>query len=254
MKDTTVSNTNSNVAQRKYKAIIFDIDGTLYDNFFMYLSAPFIYIRHAFWFRHFMKMRRKLRAYMSEIIRDSNTKSILDMTNIIMEKSVEMFSEETGLPLHAAKIILEKCVYTSWIQGVKRVPLRIGMRKILRRLIDNGVKVGVLSDFRVDEKIDYWNLDIYLSAKVCSENHGIFKPDKNIFQLTCDQLGVSLEETVFVGNHLHYDGIGAAKAGMQSLLFYNNVFRNRELRLEHNIISFSTNWGLTKYLKQYSLL
>ena len=59
---------------------------------------------------------------------------------------------------------------------------------------------------------------IPLENVVASGEVGVAKPDARIFELTADHLGVTTAEACYVGDRLHTDAIGAARAGMLGVL------------------------------------
>ncbi len=54
---------------------------------------------------------------------------------------------------------------------------------------------------------------------VISEEVGIEKPDKQVFQVALDKLGVEAENAVMVGNRIDADIVGANRIGMKSVWF-----------------------------------
>jgi FMN phosphatase YigB (HAD superfamily) len=62
-------------------------------------------------------------------------------------------------------------------------------------------------------------LEDYLDVIVISEEVGIEKPDKQIFQVALNKLGVEAENAVMVGNRIDADIVGANRVGMKSVWF-----------------------------------
>jgi len=54
---------------------------------------------------------------------------------------------------------------------------------------------------------------------VVSGDHGYRKPDRRLFQLALDGLGVPAEQTLYIGNDMHRDIYGARQAGMPTVMF-----------------------------------
>jgi putative hydrolase of the HAD superfamily len=54
---------------------------------------------------------------------------------------------------------------------------------------------------------------------VVSGDHGFRKPDRRLFQLALDGLGVAAEQVLYVGNDMYRDIYGAREAGMRTVLF-----------------------------------
>jgi putative hydrolase of the HAD superfamily len=59
----------------------------------------------------------------------------------------------------------------------------------------------------------------YFDPIVVSGDHGYRKPDRRLFQLALDGLGVAPEHTLYIGNDMHRDVFGAREAGMRTVMF-----------------------------------
>lgn len=66
-------------------------------------------------------------------------------------------------------------------------------------------------------KIANLGLAQYFDTVLIAGEVGAAKPDRVIFDTACDDLGVSLHDTVHVGDRLHADAIGARDAGMKGV-------------------------------------
>ena len=58
----------------------------------------------------------------------------------------------------------------------------------------------------------------YFDPIVISGDHGYRKPDRRLFQLALDGMGVAAEHAVYVGNDMHRDIFGAREAGMTTVM------------------------------------
>ena len=52
-----------------------------------------------------------------------------------------------------------------------------------------------------------------------SGDHGFRKPDRRLFQIALDGMGVAAENTLYVGNDMHRDIYGARETGMNTVMF-----------------------------------
>ena len=59
----------------------------------------------------------------------------------------------------------------------------------------------------------------YFDPIVVSGDHGYRKPDRRLFQLALDGMGVAAEHALYVGNDLYRDVSGAQEAGMTTVMF-----------------------------------
>jgi putative hydrolase of the HAD superfamily len=74
----------------------------------------------------------------------------------------------------------------------------------------------MLSDFPLENKIEYLGLRGKWDAILCSEATGRLKPDPLPFIKLAEALGLPPEKILYVGNSFSYDVIGAQKAGMKA--------------------------------------
>ncbi len=88
------------------------------------------------------------------------------------------------------------------------------------RLRERGLSLGVISnwDRRLERILTGLGLGEMLDSVVSSACVGLHKPDPRIFEHACEQLGVSPEEAVHVGDHHYADVLGARAVGMRPVL------------------------------------
>ncbi len=93
-------------------------------------------------------------------------------------------------------------------------------RKALARLRHAGLLLGVVSNSegRVAQALEAAGLREYFDVVVDSGLIGIEKPDPRIFRAALDQLGVSPEEALYVGDLYEVDVVGARSAGIEAVL------------------------------------
>ncbi|WP_158301747.1 HAD family hydrolase [Paenibacillus mesophilus] len=90
--------------------------------------------------------------------------------------------------------------------------------ELLRRLKQEGVKLGLVSNC-TEEEVHAWpdcGLAPYFDEVLFSYQAGFAKPDRSIYNLACDRLGVKAEECVFIGDGGSDELNGATRAGMKA--------------------------------------
>jgi epoxide hydrolase-like predicted phosphatase len=91
----------------------------------------------------------------------------------------------------------------------------------IRELRDRGLRLGLLTN-NIKEFGDHWRatfpIDELFEAVVDSSHVGMRKPDREIYELTCERMGITPSETVFVDDNL--DNVAAARTfGMEAVHF-----------------------------------
>jgi putative hydrolase of the HAD superfamily len=107
-------------------------------------------------------------------------------------------------------------------RGISRCRLRLypHVREVLDRLRERyplAVVTDAQSAYARGELHKVGLLD-YFDPIVVSGDHGFRKPDRRLFQLALDRMGVAPEHALYVGNDMHRDIFGAREAGMWTVL------------------------------------
>jgi putative hydrolase of the HAD superfamily len=96
------------------------------------------------------------------------------------------------------------------------VPM-LGMASLLTLLRERGMRLGIITnggDAFQRRTVAALGIADQIDVVLISEAEGVKKPDPEIFHRACAQLGVAPRETVFVGDHPAVDVDGAAAAGL----------------------------------------
>lgn len=84
-------------------------------------------------------------------------------------------------------------------------------------------------------------LDEFFTAPVVSSDYGYRKPDERLFRHGLARIGLKPEETIYVGNDLYRDVLGAARLGMKTVFFRSNQgdWTEQEREPDYRIYSLS---------------
>jgi putative hydrolase of the HAD superfamily len=97
-----------------------------------------------------------------------------------------------------------------------------GVVETLAELRRRGVSVGLISNCTEDVAL-VWDDTPFaglLDAAVFSATAGLMKPDRRIYELACEQLGVDPTGTLFVGDGANDELRGAERVGMTPVLVH----------------------------------
>ncbi len=86
----------------------------------------------------------------------------------------------------------------------------------LAALKQNGFRMSVISnaDGRVRRQLEVCGLAPYLDAVFDSHYVGFEKPNPEIFHHALNELGLAPAEAMYIGDHYHFDVLGANRAGI----------------------------------------
>lgn len=97
-----------------------------------------------------------------------------------------------------------------------------GAVECIRSLHDSGYILGIGTDMTLDfqlQKLEHLGILPYLDFIVSSEEAGCEKPDPRLFALCVRKAGVRPEECVFIGDSLKKDILGSEGCGMKALWY-----------------------------------
>ncbi len=140
---------------------------------------------------------------------------------------------------------LGQAITANLVEGALEVLATIRKAGYKTALIANGDSVGARNILK------RCGLQGYFDAIVISEEAGIAKPDKRIFQIALKDLETKAENAVMVGNRIDADVRGAKGMRMKSVLFkwndrYNETINNEEDSSDFVISSLSELLGILK--------
>ena len=195
----------------KYSAIAFDLDGTLYPDIRLFVRLVPFFLKEMNLLRALNEARMHLRntgAYEGDFYETQAR-----LMGEILNQSPERVKEKT-----------ERLIYRGWEPFFKEIKLFPHVRETLDCFRQKGIKMGLLSDFPPEKKLENLRIAGYWDAVVCSEKTGRLKPDTLPFIELAGEMGAAPEEILYVGNSVRYDVMGARKTGMKTALIRTGIF------------------------------
>jgi putative hydrolase of the HAD superfamily len=188
------------------EAVTFDVDGTLYSIRRMVIRHFLTMLPVADFFKDLHKVRDEMRGQGPfDDFRQEQAQRLAQRRNLSQEQA---FNQVIAV------------VDERWMRVFKKVRLFRGVRSVLAELGRRNIKLGLISDYPLKEKIKGMRLeDIVFDASVVSEQTGALKPHPASFILAAKQLELKPEKILHVGDREDCDIEGAKAAGMLAALF-----------------------------------
>ena len=189
----------------KLTAVAFDLDGTLYHDFSLYIRlVPFLF-----------KDQRLIRAMgkARNVLRETGS-----YEGDFYTSQARLMAEFLHEPTEKIMEKTERLVYRGWESYFKDIRLFPNVRETLENFRRAGIKMGLLSDFPPETKLVNMKLDGYFDTIVCSEMTGRLKPDPLPFLEMASRMKTEPQGILYVGNSVPYDVEGARRAGMKTAL------------------------------------
>ena len=206
------------------KAVAFDIDGTLYPSWRLYIRMPFFFLKNLKFYMQYNKVRKVMH----------RTAPLADF----YEYQGRLLAEDLKISVEDAKDKIERISYEGLKHFFKKIRPFKDAYSTVAALKSAGYKIGILSDFPPDQKGGIWGIRSLCDVCVGSEEVGALKPSKYAFGMLAEKLGVRPEEILYVGNSVQYDVIGANKAGMKSAYILRGFRKLFNIPLKEATVSF----------------
>lgn len=200
------------------KAIIFDLDDTLYEYEEINKEAinalcAYTCNRYNISISVFLEVFRKAR---------EENKQILGQTGASHNRMLycQKMLEYLNIPPAEAALELYE---TYWGYMLEHMELREGILELLQYCKEHSIKIGICSDLTAHiqhRKIRKLGISSLIDKIVTSEEAGIEKPASIMYEMILNKLGVKPEEALFIGDSLEKDIKGAKKVGMKALWFH----------------------------------
>jgi putative hydrolase of the HAD superfamily len=193
----------------------FDIDGTLYPASAIYLRLLWGGLRRMKLLSAFREVRHELRELLESPEYRARKIEGIEAFHLIQS---ELTAGKLGRSPDRVHREIEEFFYNASTEVFAAIRPYPSVAPLLERLRAQGYKLGALSDFPCERKLELLGLADKFDVAMTSEETGFVKPDRASFDLLAKRLGVPNEEILYVGNSESYDVQGARSAGMQTAL------------------------------------
>jgi phosphoglycolate phosphatase len=219
----------------RLRAIVFDVDGTLYDQRSLRLAMLAKLLRHAL--GNPATARRTFRV-IREYRRCHEELRCLDGSSLdLYGEQISRTAARSGVDAAFARAVVRY-----WMEEVP-LPLlsrhaRPGLTPFVQQAHGLGVRLGVFSDYPCMKKVRALGLEPFMDAVFSAQDVAVqrLKPDPRGLLAALDHLGVPPQEAIYVGDRPEVDAVAASRAGLACVI----VGRRRDPRRPSPFTGVST--------------
>ena len=209
------------------EAVAFDIDGTLYPSWALYIRLIPYFFKNIRFFLHYNEVRKTLH----------RTAPLADF----YEYQGRLLAERLHSSVEEAKRLIEEKVYKGLAPYFERIKPFHHAIETVRAFKEAGLKIAILSDFPPYQKGNVWGIADFCSVILGSEETGALKPSLYAFGILALALDVPREKILYVGNSVRCDVCGAKNANMKvafKMGFWRTLFRRKAKEADINFYSY----------------
>ncbi|MFQ7000932.1 MAG: HAD family hydrolase [Clostridium sp.] len=214
----------------KIKAVLFDMDGVIFDTEREYLKEWEVIFK-----KYGYKMKKEI--YISVMGRGR-------------KKVKEIFKEKFGEDLPIDKMYIEKDKMLKEAVENNKVPLKEGALELLEFLKENGYKIALATSAkreRVKIQVSHAKIENIFHAIVCSEDITNSKPDPEIFLKAAEKVCVNPENCIVIEDS--EAGIKAAFNAKMIGFHVEDLKKADESILKHSYKNFKNLIEIKEYIK-----
>lgn len=216
------------------KAVAFDIDGTLYADWRLFIRLPAYFFKNFRFFLRFNAVRKQMH----------RTAPLADF----FEYQARLLAEKLHCSAEEAKTKITDICYEGLKPYFTKIKTYPDVYGTIFAIKNAGFKVALLSDFPPEQKGRVWGIRSLCDVCIGSEESGALKPSKYPFGILARKLGVKESEILYVGNSIKYDVRGANNAGLKSAYLMKGFRALLNIPLKEADVSFRSYKQLRKIL------
>ena len=193
----------------KYQAVIFDLFGTLVD---IYYHEDYYSVQ-----REMISILKAPDDGFARLWHDTAERRVTGVFRTL-EENLEYICRELNVPVTKKQISLARWVRFDYV-ALAMAP-REGAIETLSRLKSDGYKIGLVSNCSAEPPViwPYSPFAPFFDVTVFSSVAGFQKPDPRIYRLAIEQLKVTPESCLYIGDGDSHELTGAASVGMHPVL------------------------------------
>lgn len=207
------------IDDKKIAAVIFDLDGTIYNHSYVTLFFKIRFIFRVKIMLAFLKSRKE----MKKIIMSSQEEFNDELVKRMSDKSSKSIEQ-------CEKFKDDFMVFFMKILKFFKGPY-LDVSKLIDALYEKGIVLCCLSDFSmVEERIQILGLDPnkFKFMKACEE-FGTLKPNTAAFLGMAKILDIDPSNILVIGDRDDTDGLGAKQSGMSFIKFREDFYKLKDM-------------------------
>lgn len=190
------------------KCVLFDLDETLFDRTLTlerFLTTQFVRFGNSLgqtteseWVAKFVEMDARGQTSKRQLY----------------PKILQQFEGDTSIVGQLITHFVEKST-----RDAKAMP---GMNELIDKLAGDEIPIGIITNGETElqlRTIEALGLNHHTNMILISQSVGIKKPDRRVFEMAADAMGLALSDCLFIGDNPRADVLGAHQAGMNVLWF-----------------------------------
>ena len=218
-----------------YKLLIFDLDGTLYDQpqlrLTMAVRLAVYYLFHIFRIKELLLVKeyRKIKEHWDELDESIMPQCVLELREQGMEAMQCAYAaEKTHVTYEKARGAVDMWIYKNPLDALKKAE-DAELISFIGKSREEGKTVVILSDYPAQEKLEA--LGVEVDGVYCTMQDGIgeMKPSPKGIRVILDGYKITADTALMIGDRYEKDGLCAQRAGVDELILPGRVWKRKKI-------------------------
>ena len=203
---------NNTINLKKYKLVIFDIDGTLYDQkklrFKMSMDILIYYL---------IRPNKIFELKIIKIFREEREKRKGIYSENLENEQYLWVEKKINYPTEIIRNIIKRWIFERPIKYLYKCKYS-GIEELFLFLKKNNIMIGIYSDYPTKKKMEALRLKADIEVASTDKDINALKPNPKGLLYIKDKFDFNIKECLFIGDRENIDGMCAKNAGMDYLI------------------------------------
>ena len=204
--------TNNNMDLKKYKLMIFDIDGTLYDQKQLRKKMILDILLY-----YFLRPHKLHELKILKIFREERERKKGYISEDLENDQYLWVAEKTKFSIDLIRNVINKWIFVRPLKHLLNCRYG-GVESLFLYLKKRNIKIGIYSDYPTKEKMDTLKLERDMEISSTDKEINALKPDPKGLQYVLKGLEINVKESLFIGDRESTDGMCAKNTGMDYMI------------------------------------
>jgi HAD superfamily hydrolase (TIGR01549 family) len=207
------------IDHQKIKAVIFDVDGTLYS-----LKKLYARMYRELFKYYLMHPHKTLDLWILHNFIQAREHNAATVTPDLEKAQYEWAVQASRMPLAQVQPVVQQWIFETPLKYLYdcRYPEII---QLFGGLADRGIPTAIFSDYPAQAKLACLGLSSSCIVSSTDKNVNCLKPDPTGLQVVVEKLGLAMQDCLFIGDRDDRDGECARKVGMSYLILDSSASR-----------------------------
>lgn len=218
-----------------YDVLIFDLDGTLYDQpklrLIMAVRLVKYYFCHPFRIRELLLIKeyRSIKEHWDDIVKSDLPASVKEQSEQGMEAMQCAYAAtKTRVTYNKAREVIDRWIFENPLDALRKSQDTV-LKNYIDRAREEKKTVVILSDYPAEEKLEAMGIKVDGIYCTMQDNIGEMKPSSKGLEVILNDFKITSDIALMIGDRFEKDGLCARGAGVDELILPRRISNRKKI-------------------------